>query len=204
MTAPPTPPRPAVLVAEDDPTSRKVLMIMLRRWGHETIETVDGGAAWAAIQRPDCPDLLILDWMMPGIDGVELCQRVRALEREVPPFIILLTALDRKGDVVKGLEAGANDYVTKPFNSAELRARVGVGLQMTALQRALTERVDELQHALDHVKTLQGLLPICMYCHKIRGEDDTTWEQIDQYLMAHTDAQLSHGLCPECAKQGLR
>jgi phosphoserine phosphatase RsbU/P len=202
MTADQTTPRAAVLVAEDDPTSLKVLMIMLQRWGHEAISTINGSQAWEAIQRHDCPDLLILDWMMPGIDGLELCQRTRALEREIPPFILLLTALDRKGDVVKGLEAGANDYVTKPFNSGELRARLQVGLQMTALQRTLTQRVAERQHALEHVETLQGLMPYCMYCHKIHTSD-TTWERIDHYLMEHTGAQLSHGMCPECAKKGL-
>jgi phosphoserine phosphatase RsbU/P len=155
------------------------------------------------IKMSGCPGLLVLDRMMPGIDGLELCRRARALDHGDPFYIILLTGLGEKEEIVAGLEAGADDYMTKPFNMAELRARVRVGQRVLRLQGALGDRVEDLQDALDHVKTLQGLLPICMYCHKIRAEDETTWEQIDEYLTEHTDVQLSHGLCPECAEKGL-
>jgi phosphoserine phosphatase RsbU/P len=196
--------QPQVLVAEDDPAPRAVLERMLERWGFEVHLAHNGAEAWELIKTPRCPGLLILDRRMPGVDGVELCWRARALERSNAFYIILLTGLDQKDDIVTGLDAGADDYMTKPFHMAELRARVQVGQRVLKLQDALTRRVDELQDALDHVKTLQGLLPICMYCHKIRSDDESTWEQIDQYLMEHTDAKLSHGLCPECAVKGLR
>jgi DNA-binding response OmpR family regulator len=192
-----------VLVAEDDPTPREVLERMLVRWGYEVILAEDGREAWERINRADCPGLLVLDRLMPGLDGMELCRRARALERPNPFYIVLLTGLGNKDAIVEGLEAGADDYIAKPFNAAELRARIRVGQRIVQLQEALNRRVAELQHALDHVKTLQGLLPICMYCHRIRA-DESSWEQIDHYLTEHTDARLSHGLCPECAKQGLR
>ncbi len=186
-----------VLIADDDPTSRMMLERMVQKWGYEVISARSGDEAWDVLQGEDGPKLAVLDWMMPGMDGVEVCRRVRAMDESSPTYIILLTARDRKQDTVAGLEAGADDYVTKPFDSAELRARVQVGERVVQLQTALSSKVAELQHALDHVKTLQGILPICMHCHKIRN-DEESWQRVEEYISQHSDAEFSHGLCPEC------
>ncbi len=140
---------------------------------------------------------MLLDLMMPKMDGLELCRKIRADPRHKLAYIIMLTALVGKKDIVAGLEAGANDYVTKPFSHEELRARLQVGKRVIELQSALNKRVDELQEALRHIKTLQGILPICMHCHKIRDDHDA-WQRIDTYISQHSKAEFSHGICPEC------
>ena len=186
-----------ILIAEDDPVSRRVLEATLAKFGYEVVVAADGAEAWGELQRADAPTLAILDWMMPEIDGVELCRRVRSLPTTTPPYLILLTAKKEKGDVVTGLDAGANDYLTKPFDRAELRARVQVGAHVLDLQRKLAERVHELEGALSQVKQLQGLLPICSYCKKIRDEKNY-WQRVDSYLSEHADVVFSHGICPDC------
>ena len=101
---------------------------------------------------------------------------------------------------MEGLGAGANDYIVKPFNREELRARVKVGERIIKLQSSLAARVEELQEALSHIKTLQGILPICMYCHKIR-DDKEAWGRIESYIEKHSEVRFSHSLCPECLEK---
>jgi phosphoserine phosphatase RsbU/P len=129
-----------ILIAEDNPTSRRILESILVKWNYEVISVRDGNEAWEKLQRNDAPRLLILDWMMPGKSGVELCRRLRSRSNAESMYIILLTARDDKNDIVEGLSAGADDYIAKPFNSEELRARVDVGRRMVELQDALIER----------------------------------------------------------------
>lgn len=186
-----------VLIAEDDPVSRLLLQATLIKWGYEVVVCVDGLEAWQKLQAADAPELAILDWMMPGMDGVEICRRLRATVQGKPIYILLLTAKGLRKDVVAGLMAGADDYVTKPFDHEELRARVQVGIRIIELQRRLADRVQELESALAKVKQLQGLLPICSYCKKIRN-DRNYWEQVDNYLSQHSEVQFSHSVCPEC------
>ena len=186
-----------ILIAEDDPVSRRVLEGTLSKWGYEVLVTQDGAAALDVLQGADPPALAILDIMMPEMDGLEVCRRVRLLECATPPYLILLTAMAGKEDVVRGIEAGANDYLTKPFHRDELRVRVGVGLQMVRLQKSLAKRVRELEEALSQVNQLQGLLPICSYCKKIR-DDQNYWQKVDSYLSQRTAVQFSHGICPDC------
>jgi diguanylate cyclase (GGDEF)-like protein len=139
-----------ILIADDDLTSRLVLVGVLRKWGHEVVATLDGAQAWEAMQRPDAPALAILDWMMPGLPGVEVCRRVRGLPSDQPPYLILLTAKGEKADIVAGLEAGADDYLSKPFDPGELRARVDVGRRIIELQARLLEARDALAHEATH------------------------------------------------------
>ena len=186
-----------VLIAEDERTSRRVLTAVLTQWKYEVVSTVDGEQAWEKLKEDDAPRLAILDWMMPGMDGFEVCRRLRQGDTRNPTYVILLTSRDGKEDIIEGLGAGADDYVAKPFDTGELRARIEVGCRVIELQATLTQRIDELEDALNHVKTLQGILPICMHCHKIRN-DQESWERIEKYIGEHTEAQFSHGLCPEC------
>ena len=186
-----------ILVAEDDATCRLLLTHVLRRWGYEVATVDDGNAALASLQQTDAPKLAILDWMMPGMEGTEVCRRLRAVPSDTPSYLILLTAQDEKRIVVEGLDAGANDFISKPFDEDELRARLAVGRRVLELQQILSQRVLDLQAALVHIRTLQGILPICMHCHKIRN-DQQSWERLERYLSAHAEIQFSHGICPEC------
>jgi CheY-like chemotaxis protein len=186
-----------VLIAEDDVVSRRLLESTLRRWGYEVVLAVNGDEALAGLEQPDAPSLAVLDWMMPGLDGIDVCRRVRARPTATPPYIILLTAKTRREDVVEGLEAGADDFIGKPFDRDELRARLQVGVRVVSLQRSLADRVRDLEAALGRVRQLQGLLPICAYCKKIR-DDRNYWQQVEEYIGAHSDAQFSHGICPDC------
>jgi DNA-binding response OmpR family regulator len=186
-----------ILIAEDDPVSRLSLEVNLRRWGHEVVSTCDGNAAWEVLRSGTRPRLAILDWMMPGLDGPDVCRRVRSLPDADLMHLILLTARTTKSDIVTGLESGANDYIIKPFDREELRARLNTAVRMIELQQSLAERVRELAEALSRVKDLQGLLPICCYCKKIR-DDGNYWQQVDAYIAAHSHAQFSHAICPDC------
>jgi diguanylate cyclase (GGDEF)-like protein len=137
-----------ILIAEDDPVSSRVLATTLIKWGHEVVVTGTGLEAWDALQKEDAPLLAILDWMMPGMNGVEVCRRVRQEISASQIYIILLTAMSRKEDLIQGLEAGANDYLTKPFNRHELRVRLQAGGRIVELQSSLRERVRELEEAI--------------------------------------------------------
>ena len=186
-----------VLIAEDDPVSRRALEATLARWGYDVEVTVDGAAAWARIQQPSPPRLLVLDWMMPGMSGPDVCRRARAQPDGDLFYIILLTAKGRIEDIVGGLDAGADDYVCKPFHNDELRARVRSGRRIIDLQESLQDRIDALEAALSEVRQLRGLLPICAYCKKIKEGDDY-WRSVESYLQQHSQARFSHGICPEC------
>lgn len=146
-----------ILIAEDDHTSRAVLAGVLRKTGHEVVETADGTAAWDALQRPDAPRLVILDRVMPGLDGMEVLRLLRARERIPEPYVIMLTARDGKGDIIAGLEAGANDYVSKPFAPEELCARIAVGRRMIEMQDTLLASREALAHQANH-DFLTGML----------------------------------------------
>jgi sigma-B regulation protein RsbU (phosphoserine phosphatase) len=189
-----------ILIAEDDVVSRHLLETTLTKWGYEVVSTTDGIQAFDALSQPDAPSLAVLDWMMPGMDGAEVCRRARSLGAERLLYIILLTAKGRKEDIVQGLTAGADDYVIKPFDRSELKARISVGERILRLQAELATRVKELELALANVKLLQGLLPICCYCKKIRN-DQNYWQQVDTYVADHSEAQFTHGICPECREK---
>lgn len=186
-----------ILVAEDELVSRRLLQTLLAHWGHEVVTCINGREALAQLQSDSPPSLAVLDWLMPEIDGVNVCRQVRVRQDVDRPYLIILTTRGRHEDIVEGLEAGADDYVIKPFNSAELRARIRVGARMLELQRGLSARVQELEAALHRVRQLEGLLPMCSYCKKIR-DDQGSWQRVESYISARTDAQFSHGICPEC------
>jgi phosphoserine phosphatase RsbU/P len=172
-----------ILIADDDRMSTMMLCRTLEQWGFDVVVAHDGIAAWERITGAEPPALAIVDWMMPGLDGLELCRRIRATSLPSPVYVILLTARTGRQELVTGLEAGADDYLTKPFDPDELRARIHVG------ERTLGY--------IANIKRLTGLLPICSYCKRIRSDHDY-WEQVESYITDHTDAMFSHGICPSC------
>ena len=187
-----------ILVAEDEAVSRRVLQAKLSSWGYDVQVCGDGRSALQILQSESRPPLAVLDWLMPEKTGLEICQTLRQQSAASPPvYLILLTSNARREDVVAGLEAGADDYIVKPFHPDDLRARVQVGVRMVGLQRALTDRVQELEQAMSRVQQLQGLLPICAYCKKIR-DDRNYWSQVESYIARHSNVRFTHGICPEC------
>jgi sigma-B regulation protein RsbU (phosphoserine phosphatase) len=186
-----------VLIADDHDVNRKLLRTLLSAEGHEVVEATNGTEALKILGEARRPMVGLIDWEMPQVEGIEVCRQTRALNATIPLFLILVTVRDSKQDVVAGLQAGANDYITKPFDKTELLARVKIGSQMVQLQQTLTERVNELKDALISVKQLSGLLPICSYCKKIR-DDQNYWTQVESYVGKHSEAKFSHSICPTC------
>jgi diguanylate cyclase (GGDEF)-like protein len=129
-----------VLAAEDNPVFQSMLRTMLTKWGYQAVMARDGNEAWHILESPDAPRLAVLDWMMPGLDGVEICRRVRSLRREPYIYILLLTARTESQDLIEGMDAGADDYLTKPFNAHELRVRIRAGRRILDLQDALRQQ----------------------------------------------------------------
>jgi len=189
------------LIADDDRMTTLMLSATLRRLGVDVATVHDGLAAWEHIGA-HAPSLAIIDWMMPGLDGPEICRRVREQASRTHMYLMLLTSRTCRGDIVAGLEAGADDYLIKPFDADELVARVRAGVRIVTLQQRLAERVAELQETMAKMKQLRGLLPMCSYCKRIRS-DQNYWEQVESYISQHTDAQFSHGICPPCYAKAL-
>lgn len=189
-----------VLIVDDDPVWSSVLDGLLKQWGYETVVRVDGASGWQALQEEDAPALIVLDWMMPDMEGVDICRRLRQDARLRSVYVIMVTSRRELADVVMGIQAGADDFLTKPIEPAELRARIETGSRILGLQKELAGRVRELEAAMAQIKQLRGIIPICMYCKKIR-DDKEYWQQVEEYVEEHSDAQFTHGICPECAKK---
>lgn len=177
-----------VLIAEDDEASRTILAAQLQKLGFDVVETEDGARAWEAYQRI-LPPIVITDWLMPEVDGLELCRRIRDLKRDEYTYIIILTAIERQGGYLEGMSSGADDFITKPADAAELTVRLNVGKRILALQ---------IQK-----KQMEELLPICPKCKRIHGAGDR-WEPVESYITDRSEAQFSHGICPECYEKIIR
>lgn len=186
-----------ILIADDDAVTRQLVQMLLAKWDYDVIPTDNGTDAFSELAQEGGPSLAILDWMMPGLNGPEVCEKVRASELSRPLYLILLTTLEKKDNIIHGLESGADDYLAKPFDPGELRARVRAGERVVNLEADLHQNVRDLETALAHVKQLQGLLPICSYCKKIRDDQDY-WHNVDRYISTKTDVRFSHGICPSC------
>ena len=146
-----------ILIADDDTVSRTMLQAVLRKWGYEVTTAVDGTEAWEKLQTTDAPRLAVLDWMMPGVDGLRLCRKLRAQRRTDPLYLLLLTSRADRQDIVLGLEAGADDFVAKPYDPEELHARIKVGQRILDLQDERTAR-----------QRLQGVLEMAgAVCHEL-------------------------------------
>jgi sigma-B regulation protein RsbU (phosphoserine phosphatase) len=207
-----------VLIADDDAITRVAVSRLLEKWGYTVVQAQDGGKAWESLCQKDPPRIAILDWMMPEPDGVEICGHLKR-ERDLPfVYTILLSVRQEKEDIVKALDSGAHDFLSKPVHTGELRSRIAVGARLViaeddirAKNRELADINDQLQQmnanlqtALKEIKTLQGILPVCINCKRIRlenmaPEDPNSWVRIEEYISNRTQAEFSHGICPVCA-----
>jgi two-component system cell cycle response regulator len=146
-----------ILIAEDEPVQRRVLQSLLLKWGHDVVVATDGDQAWSVLTEPSPPDLAILDWMMPAMDGLRICKELRSIPGRPYTYILILTGRDHKEDLVETLEAGADDYLTKPFDARELKARLHSGKRLLDLQNQLLKANNALQIRASH-DGLTGLL----------------------------------------------
>jgi len=186
-----------VLIAEDDEVSRRILEYWLKKWGYKVIIAQNGQQAWEILNKDNAPRMAILDWMMPVMNGLEVCCLVRERWDKGYIYIIMLTAKDTKHDIIEALDAGADDYINKPYYQGELQSRIKAGRRIIELEKALSRKIKSLEEALNHVKQLQGLLPICSYCKKVR-DDNNYWHQVEEYITNYSNAKFSHGICPDC------
>jgi DNA-binding response OmpR family regulator len=171
-----------ILVVEDDLDARELLQTMLMLEEHEVVTANDGEDGWNKY-RGNVFSVVISDWLMPETDGLELCRRIRSIETARYCYVILLSALQGKSHYLEALHAGADDFLSKPYDPDELRARLFVA-----------ERIVRLQARIKH---LEGILPTCMYCKRIHDGGDK-WVHIEQYISQRTEASFSHGVCPQC------
>jgi phosphoserine phosphatase RsbU/P len=171
-----------ILIVEDDIDCSEMLCELLEHGGHQVVGATNGLEGWEKFQGGDF-SVLVSDWVMPELDGLELCRRIRAAETQDYCYIILLTALTGKANYIEAMTAGADDFMSKPFDPDELKARL-----------IAAERIVRLKEQL---KRLEGVLPTCMYCKRIRDHRDA-WVGIEEYITKRTAASFSHGVCPDC------
>jgi len=184
--------KPRVLIVDDVPENIHVLMELLKD-DYDLVPAKDGKTALKKAFQAPAPDAILLDIMMPGMDGYEVCKRLKENEDTELVPVIFITAVSEARDEARAFAAGCVDYVTKPFNPVTVKARVKTHVQ-------LSRTMKELQNALGEIKKLSGLLPICANCKKIR-DDKGYWNQIESYIRKHSEAEFSHGICPECARK---
>ncbi|MBP1655156.1 MAG: response regulator receiver protein [Bacteroidetes bacterium] len=177
-----------ILFAEDDAVTRLVVTAQLQKLGYESLVARDGVEAMEIFRR-EKPQIVVTDWMMPNMDGTDLCREIRKQGDARYTYVIILTALDRKAGYVEGMKAGADDFVSKPCSMEELNVRLRVAERILTLQA--------------EARQLEDLLPICPECQRIMTEDGA-WQQVESYIMRRTDAHFSHGICPACFEKHIR
>ena len=187
-----------ILVVEDDPFFQRVLQKRLTLEGYQVFLAADGRDGMKAIVSCE-PDLVISDWMMPEVDGLELCQSVKTGLREAAPYFILLTAKGEMSDKLLALETGADDYLVKPCDQVELLARVRAGIRVVSLTQTLRKSLAELR-AQGATPSPDGPLMVCTRCHRVAGPDGR-WSALESYLGARLGVPVAPCACPECAAQ---
>jgi CheY-like chemotaxis protein len=186
-----------VLVAEDHAPTREALRVLLERKGYQVTGVGNGDDAITTLLGWDGPSIALIDWMLPGANGLDVCRAVRTQDTGRYVYVIVITARDGEEDVAQALATGADDFLRKPCGASELVARVRTGQRIVELERNLAGRITELEEALDNVRQLRRLLPICMYCKKVRDDTDY-WREIEDYIHQQTGTDFSHGICPQC------
>ncbi len=176
-----------ILIVDDDDACRLLARTTVEESGYEVVEATGGRSAWADFQRGYFP-IVISDWIMPDLDGLEFCRRVRSADRTRYSYFILLTAWTGPSNFVEAMEAGVDDFLSKPLDRIQLMARLHVAERILGLQA--------------HLRQLEGLLAICSYCKRIR--EGESWVPVENYVAARTDASFSHSICPLCMDEHVR
>ncbi len=185
------------VVADDDPETCQTLVRVLQHWGCRVETCADGYTTWQLLAETSTPTLVMLNWSLPGLAGGQICQRLRQGPGSLLTYVIVLTTRGEPEEAVAGLHAGADDYLSKPFEPQELLARLQVGIRVLSLQQALHERLHALEDAVTRESQLRGLLPICAYCKKIRDHHNG-WEQLERFISERSEAEFTHSICPDC------
>jgi len=180
-----------ILLVDDQPFYIEVLLTIFKKQQIYACVANSGEKALQILEHFD-PDLILLDVMMPGMNGLETCRKIKTDKQKEGIPIIFMTALDSVEDKVAGFEAGAVDYITKPFHESEIMARITAHI-------TLRRKSVALEKALNEINQLKDILPICSYCKMIR-DDEGYWKQVEEYICTHTDIRFTHGICPECLK----
>ncbi len=192
------------LIADDSLTNRFVVDAAVKRCGLETVEVEDGAEAIRAFDEQEDLRLIVLDWMMPTWTGLDVCRHIRQHERGGSVYIILVTSRSQREDLRAGLASGADEFLTKPVDPAELELRIKTGIRILTMQRRLEQNVARLEKALAEVNELRPLIPMCMYCKSVR-DDDGYWDAVDTYLKKHhKELTVSHGICPTCYEEQMK
>lgn len=192
-----------ILIADDDAVTARRLQVLAEAWGYEPIVTSDGPSTLRLLESASAPRLMLLDWVMPGIAGLQICGTLRQRADGETFYIIMLTARRAHEDMVAGFEAGVDDFLVKPFDADELRGRLKAGARIVGLQQRLANQLEQLTAATANIKTLSGMLPICGYCKSIR-DDSNYWHQLEEFVSSHSHAEFSHGICPTCLDKAVR
>jgi DNA-binding response OmpR family regulator len=174
-----------ILMAEDDPVAAKILQRALEMLGHQVVAATNGEEAWEAFDREPVR-LVVSDWLMPGLDGLGLCKKIRDRKKTPYTYFILLTSQETGPENYDlATEAGVDDFLTKPLDRATIRMRLRVA-----------ERILKFT---TEIRQLKDMIPICAYCRKIRN-DDNYWQMVETYINKETGSNFTHGICPECSK----
>lgn len=191
--------RTKIIIIDDNKVNILLAVAILKKSDYEIRTAMDGFEGLKLIKEFN-PDVILLDIMMPGMSGIEVCRKLKTDDdyfdfKDIP--VLMVTAKVEDSDLEEALEAGATDYIKKPISEIELSSRVRNAVREVEYLNELKKTNAELQKALDEVKTLSGLLPMCSHCHKVR-DDKGYWNDVEVYISNHSDANISHGLCPDC------
>ncbi len=186
-----------IVIVDDETISRRLLEKVVEGMGLPFVSYDNSEAAFAACSGEEVPLLILLDWVMPKKTGLGFTREIRRLVLPVDPYIIMITQKQQKQDLLRGFEAGVDAFLSKPFNTEELQLRINVGLRLLSSKVALVERIAQLTEEKGPMRGGRVILPICMYCHKIRDKKDK-WSALEVYLEEHSSFSFSHALCPSC------
>lgn len=185
-----------ILVVDDNTANIDVMLNFLEMEGYD-ISIATSGKMAIHVANHDHPDLILLDVMMPEMDGFETCKKLKEEPRTANIPIIFVTAKKETTDIVQGFQSGGVDYISKPYRQEEVLSRVKTHLQLRHLMETQRQLINELNKALEEVKTLKGILPICSYCKKIR-DGEGRWHQMEKYIASRSETEFSHGICEDC------